>query len=362
MGIHQSTPCCRPRSRGSMEKFKQSKKIDRQLKVSRKQMQKEVKLLLLGAGESGKTTVLKQMHLVHGLTGFSAARKEEFRQQVFKNLRDSMELALEIMRTEKIELEDESLLPSLALLDSFDYLEPGQPFPHCYHGLLTKLWADKGVQSALERRTGWAIPENIYYFYSQLEKLFDVSYSPTDQDILQCRGKSTGVTEYAFVVSDLNYRIVDVGGQRSERKKWINCFEDVTAILFLVAMSGYDIPLLEARDSNQIHEAFILFDTIINSKWFTCTSIILFLNKTDVLKQKLLYSPISQYLSDYKGKDHDYEAVLSYFKSKFSRLNQTSKEKIYTHYTCATDTSVMRVVMSSVTEIILTENVGISYL
>ena len=45
----------------------------------------------------------------------------------------------------------------------------------------------------------------------------------------------------------LFHRIVDVGGQRSERKKWIHCFEDVTAILFFVALSAYDLGLREEQ-------------------------------------------------------------------------------------------------------------------
>lgn len=40
----------------------------------------------------------------------------------------------------------------------------------------------------------------------------------------------------------------DVGGQRSERKKWIHCFENVTSIIFCVALSEYDQPLLEANN------------------------------------------------------------------------------------------------------------------
>ena len=39
--------------------------------------------------------------------------------------------------------------------------------------------------------------------------------------------------------------MVDVGGQRSERRKWIHCFEDVTAVIFFVAMSEYNQYLLE---------------------------------------------------------------------------------------------------------------------
>lgn len=58
--------------------------------------------------------------------------------------------------------------------------------------------------------------------------------------------------EAVFHLGPLTYRMFDVGGQRSERKKWIHCFENVTAILFVVAISGYDQCLVEDRDSNQV--------------------------------------------------------------------------------------------------------------
>lgn len=132
------------------------------------------------------------------------------------------------------------------------------------------------------------------------------------------------LTDYSAL--DTLHRMFDVGGQRSERKKWIHCFEGVTAVLFLVAISGYDATLLEDGDANQMQEALMLFDTITNSQWFTQTSMILcepllwvvsvvlssafyyvvhliptlplipqVLNKTDLFKQKLFYSPISRY-------------------------------------------------------------------
>ena len=52
----------------------------------------------------------------------------------------------------------------------------------------------------------------------------------------------------------------DVGGQRSERKKWIHCFENVTSIIFCVALSEYDQVLLE--ESNQVSLAFFSVETI----------------------------------------------------------------------------------------------------
>jgi hypothetical protein len=55
----------------------------------------------------------------------------------------------------------------------------------------------------------------------------------------------SGIVETDFVHKGLHFRMVDVGGQRNERKKWIHCFQDVTAIIFVVAMSEYDLKLEE---------------------------------------------------------------------------------------------------------------------
>jgi hypothetical protein len=92
-----------------------------------------------------------------------------------------------------------------------------------------------------------------------------------------------------------------MGGQRSERKKWIHCFEDVTTILFIVAVSEYDQPLFEDMTVNRMSEALTLFDSICNSPWFTSTPIILFLNKSDLLREKLKTSPIENHFPDYTG-------------------------------------------------------------
>ena len=102
----------------------------------------------------------------------------------------------------------------------------------------------------------------------------DPSYLPTDQDILRSRVKTTGITETMFRVGELTYRLFDVGGQRSERKKWIHCFENVTALVFLVSLSEYDQMLYEDESVNRMQEALTLFDSICNSRWFVKTSIV----------------------------------------------------------------------------------------
>ena len=66
------------------------------------------------------------------------------------------------------------------------------------------------------------------------------SYVPTQQDILLARKPTKGIHEYDFDIKNVPFKMVDVGGQRSERRRWFECFDSVTSILFLVSSSEYD--------------------------------------------------------------------------------------------------------------------------
>lgn len=105
------------------------------------------------------------------------------------------------------------------------------------------------------------------YYFSELERLFDPEYLPNEQDIVHCRARTIGITETTFNLRDNEMLMVDVGGQKSERRKWIHCFQDVTSILFLVSLSGYDQCLVEDKDavSLSVSHALRLPDFVIES-------------------------------------------------------------------------------------------------
>ncbi|CEI86097.1 Putative GPA4 (Fragment) [Rhizopus microsporus] len=191
----------------------------------------------------------------------------------------------------------------MPLIQDVRQLGQREPYPASFLEPLKILWADAGVQRARsEANTMFALHDNAIYFFSQLDRFWEPGYMPTDQDIVRCRAKTTGIVETTFHIGPLTYRMFDVGGQRSERKKWIHCFENVTAVLFVVAISGYDQCLVEDKDSNQMHESLMLFDSICNSVWFKNTSVILFLNKIDIFKKKIHVSPVSKWFPDFEGK------------------------------------------------------------
>ncbi|KAL8286967.1 hypothetical protein RQP46_003973 [Phenoliferia psychrophenolica] len=341
----------------SEEEVKQSRTIDKILREEEKWLAKEVKMLLLGPGSSGKSTILKQMKVIH-LKGFTRDELEAYRQQIFRNVCEAMQMCLVLMTELDIPLDNESNRRHVLMVDESPDLRDREPFPTKYLESLRILWRDGGVQACVQRGKEASLPENMVYFYSHLDRLFSPEYSPTEQDVLRCRQKTTGISETMFKSADLQYRLFDVGGQRSERKKWIHCFENVTAVLFLAAVSGYDQALLEDKDSNQMQEALMLFDSICNSQWFVKTSIILFLNKVDIFKERILVSSVRAYFPDYEGDDTDYNAAREYFKSRFTRLNRSQSKEIYTNYTTAIDTNLIKVVMASVYDIIVTRNLN----
>ncbi|KAG2219889.1 hypothetical protein INT45_001634 [Circinella minor] len=336
--------CCTKESSSlgnDTKESEQNRNIDKQIKTDEKKMKTEVKLLLLGAGESGKSTILKQMKLINA-SGFDDSERESFRMIVFSNVISIMQTLLEVVDQLDIPLELETSTEDAdIILKDVPSIDKGQPYPSYYFEPLKRLWTDPGIQKAYRH-----------------DKLWKKDYIPSNMDIIHSRAKTTGIVEFVFHLGPLTYRMMDVGGQRSERKKWIHCFENVTAILFVVAISGYDQCLVEDRDSNQMLEALMLFDSICNSKWFIKTSMILFLNKIDIFKEKIKDSPIKKYFPDYKGPNDDYEQASTYFKKRFQRLNRNKDKRVYSYYTDATDTDLLQHVMSAVSDIILNENLN----
>ncbi|CAJ0920312.1 unnamed protein product [Ranitomeya imitator] len=151
-----------------------------------------------------------------------------------------------------------------------------------------------------------ANPERTYKLFADvvLERIDHVrqnDYTPTDQDLLRCRVLTSGIFETRFQVDKVNFHMFDVGGQRDERRKWIQCFNDVTAIIFVVASSSYNMVIREDNNTNRLREALDLFKSIWNNRWLRTISVILFLNKQDMLAEKVLAgkSKIEDYFPEY---------------------------------------------------------------
>lgn len=356
------------------------------MREAKKSLQNYTKVLLLGTGDSGKSTILKQIRLINQVP-FSPEEVEGFRHVIFSNLITSMIMLYDIIEDESLDLDcSDDIRHLFASIQAAPDISAGKPYPAEYLGILQNLWNDASVQKAVLFGANLALPDNVTYFFDNLPRLFAPDYIPTQQDILHSRVRTTGVSETQFVFEKRTVSVIDVGGQRSERRKWIHCFQDVTAILFLVSLSGYDQTLTEDRQTNQMLDAMTVWESICASPWFERTNFILFLNKEDLFKQKIIHSTIRRFFPDFDGVDGDYQAGEKYFKRRFTFLHnkgiQTLKStvdspnrpkipipsetldirKLYTYFTTATDTDMVRKVMASVNDIILMDNLANSFM
>ncbi|XP_078252350.1 guanine nucleotide-binding protein subunit alpha-14 [Rhinoraja longicauda] len=328
--------------------------IERQLRRDKKDARRELKLLLLGTGESGKSTFIKQMRIIHG-DGYSDDDRKNFTKLVFQNIFTAIQAMIRAMDSLRVQYKIAKNIENANTIKEVE-VDKVSTFKKEYVEAIKKLWNDPGIQECYDRRREYQLSDSAKYYLSDVDRISSPFYIPTQQDILRVRVPTTGIIEYPFDLENIIFRMVDVGGQRSERRKWIHCFENVTSIIFLVALSEYDQALAECDNENRMEESKALFKTIITYPWFHSSSVILFLNKKDLLEEKIMFSHLVDYFPEYNGPQQDAKAARDFILKTYQNQNPDKEKVIYSHFTCATDTENIRFVFAAVKDTILQLN------
>jgi len=330
---------------------KLSDAISKSLIAEGKRLKNEVKLLLLGTGESGKSTFAKQLKILH-MSGFTKEELMHYKSVLHSNLLVGMATLVE-------------MAPKLgytinpALMSKTDiFFDPNianMPLTPEIAQDVKDLWPDSAIQATYERRAEYQLHGSVPYIVQNIERIADPNSLPIDDDVIQCRVRTTGIVELLFELEHINFRVMDVGGQRSERRKWIHCFEGVTAVIFCVALSEYDEKLCEDTKVNRMHEALELFEEICNNHYFRDSAMVLFLNKKDLFLEKIHKVDLRVCFPDYEG-GADFDAGTQFIERKFLDKSHDKEKLIYCHVTCATDTENVRVVFDAVRASVLQSN------
>ncbi|XP_013881032.1 guanine nucleotide-binding protein subunit alpha-13b [Austrofundulus limnaeus] len=349
---------------GEVEQLRKSKEIDKCINRDKFYVKRLVKILLLGAGESGKSTFLKQMRIIHG-QDFDQKAKEEFKATIFSNVIKGIRVLVDAREKLHIPWGDpinQKHGDKLMAFDTRSAMAHGHGmvetkiFQH-YLPSIRALWADQGIQNAYDRRREFQLGESVKYFLDNLGKLGQSDYLPSQQDILLARKPTKGIHEYDFEIKNVPFKMVDVGGQRSERRRWFECFDSVTSILFLVSSSEYDQVLMEDRQTNRLSESLNIFETIVNNRVFSNVSIILFLNKTDLLEEKVKQVSIKDYFPEFSGDPTCLSDVQFFLVECFRKKRREQQLKpLYHHFTTAINTENIRLVFRDVKDTILHDN------
>lgn len=221
---------------------------------------------------------------------------------------------------------------------------------------LATFWADEGVQELYDNRSNYQLNDSTAYFFNKVEQIASEGWLPDKDDILRTRVRTTGIVEHDFTIDSNPFKMFDVGGQRNERKKWIHCFENVTAVMFVAAISEFDQVLYEDEHTNRVTEALALFDEISNCEWFRNTAMILFLNKRDLFATKIetldITNSACEELHSFTGNCRSFEETTEFIQNLFVGLNRTDNQT-YAHITCATDSENVEHVFNDVKEVII---------
>ncbi|KAF8170297.1 guanine nucleotide binding protein, alpha subunit [Mycena galopus ATCC 62051] len=241
---------------------------------------------------------------------------------------------------------------------------------------MIRLWSDPTVKEVLKAHR-LRLEDMAGFFLDSIERVTALSYEPTDDDILKARLKTLanwailflviGVSEHHFNLKAGNmvpqsWVVYDVGGARSLRgaSAWVPYFDDMDAIIFLAPLSCFDQVLAEDETVNRLEDSILLWKTIVSSPLLKNTSLILFLNKCDILKAKLdSGQQFNEYVVSYGDRPNTFEHCSQYMKKKFSMITkQFSPEArgFYTYFTSVTDMQSTADILGSVRDMLVRQN------
>ncbi|MES1908732.1 MAG: hypothetical protein MHM6MM_001608 [Cercozoa sp. M6MM] len=307
------------------DEARRNRDIERQLANDQTKSLLDFKVLVLGAGESGKSTVVKQLRNIHkGKAAFTEDEILGFTSVLQTNTIQSMKLLVKAVEFFDLEFDDAAVADSAAAIDEKDD-NATLSLDDAVH--VERLWKSKAIQTVYERRNEIYFPDAGPYYFDNVYRFVEDGFRPTEEDVVMARIRTTGMfmTEFDLTDPPVHWRVVDVGGQRSERKKWIKFFDDVQAILFVVNLSGYNKVLFEDQSKNRMQEAMELFDKIANTDVFADTPVFLWLNKKDLFEESLQATPITSCFPDYTGSDNVHEC-LDHIGQAFKNLMPNGKE------------------------------------
>jgi len=338
------------------------KDIDYQMSLAEKREKRLIRILLLGPGDSGKSTIVKQMKRIHQTLDpkevvlIRPYIKEAVVGYIKLLCLQSHELA------EKEEAKTEMFGDDEILRKELLALQPPYNLDEKLAAKITKLWSNPAIQRTFALCHKYQIHDNVAYFLDKVDEIQNKDYTPSFDDYVRFRSRSTGLSVEritakidSVIKGEYCFEITDVGGQRSERQKWMRIVMDnIQTVLFVVALSEYDLACFEDNKTNRLVEAIELFRSCVGGKFFVDKTVVVFFNKYDLFSTKIREVPITVAFPDYPKNQspHDENLVIQYVAGKFLQCFDVKKGTgipLHFHRTTALDTHNVQRVFDDIT-------------
>ena len=147
--------------------------------------------------------------------------------------------------------------------------------------------ADSGVQEAITRGHEYQLSESARYFLDAHQRVLATGYTPSDEDVLRVQVRTTGCGKLQVCNGDSQFQVLDVGGLRSERRKWLSKVRDADVIFYMASLTEFAEPLFEEASANRMQESLSVFAETSGLPHLKDVPICLFLSKLDLLDGRL---------------------------------------------------------------------------
>ena len=360
---------------------------------------KTLKLLLLGSANVGKSTVFRQMKVLYD-DGFTDEERLIAKYHVFENLMEALlELeAASLSRGDSVQLENEEIVdeinPVLLELrttntgDFEDIVENPPELTTEFISKLRRLWDDPAIQKIYKERLEITNPSrNIYpvtstrtvleaisnshplsastkHILANFDRICQPDFLPSNEDMILLRviTRSSHTVNFKMEVKMMNtvpqtlyMSCTDVGGQAHERLEWKKHSENLNAVIFVASLAAFNT--VDQNNENELQSQFKLLETICLSPYFADAIIIVCLNKSDLLKEKLVTEQLSTYFEDFDG-ENNVKGAFKYFKSKVIEIANRDHGDVKSLLTCATDSQLMEKIIYNIGESVFMRNVN----
>eukprot|EP01083_Nonionella_stella_P110940 325027_1 len=358
--------------------------FDEKMKEAQEMDKRTTNIILLGAMDTGKSTILRQMMAV-----FLGIDHKDF-ESLTSSIKNAVISYIKTLCTQSIELHQEQQTQSIlshnqwavtgyirncefqnelnisdnevVIQTCIQYFgnNEGQTFAtqdltnlYDYFNTLTYpfhldldmaqkiklLWADPGIKETFRLRYKYHLQENVHYFLDNVVDIAQEEYTPGFDDYMRFALPSTGFTEKVLTsrvgaYGQWCFRIVDVGGGRSERKKYLSSASTADGfdmMVFVVALNEYNKTCFEDSSSNRLHESLSLFRRLCEDDNWNALRRIIILNKYDLFQETIVDTPITVCFDDFPTNDkspYDEEHVIAFIQSKFEECSKLEEHFI----------------------------------
>jgi len=322
-----------------------SAEIDEELSAQRKALHKErvATVLLLGCGETGKSTFLKQLKIIHNIALLPAFQHQHMEQHIRASILLGCQLLIpHLPKTKVAEVDEfrtacEFISTTNGESDFSDNLEQWRTELHIFSN-------SPLTQETYSKKIDLKIPISIdlEYFFKRIDIIFSASYSLDQEDMIHTRVVTIGVHEFEFTPPDsrIKLKFIDVGGQSSERRKWVKCFDNIDCVLFFSALDSYCLAASSPNFVYRIEEELTVWEQIQTQ----IKPEVLFLvlqNKTDIFQKVIETHPLNKYFQDFPARRADnYEYSLNYLQEKF-KMRYKREGNLRFHQSNALDRTIV---------------------